>query len=86
MRLIGLRFSDEQTPEERRQQTVTSLPRAERPVTAITRLYIDERYGPTARRPEDEQRYRDIAEDAWPDARGNILSRWLRRLLPWRRE
>jgi hypothetical protein len=82
--LIGIRPSPESTPEERRTQIVQELPVAEPPVTALTRLYANERYGPPQRRGDSDARD-DIAERAWGDARGSILRRWLRRLLPWGR-
>ncbi len=80
--LIGIRPSPENTPEERRAQIVQELPAAEPPVTALTRLYTNERYAPPQRRGDTDARD-DIAERAWGDARGSILQRWLRRLLPW---
>jgi hypothetical protein len=83
--LLGLHFGQQHTPEERRRQIVRNIPKAERPVTAITRLYTTERYGPGYRHPAEAQRNREIADDAWPDARKNILTRWLRRFIPWAR-
>jgi transglutaminase-like putative cysteine protease len=86
LRLIGLRFGQQQTPEERRQRIVRAIPKAEPPVSAITRMYTAERYGPADKqsaRAMDMQA--DSADAAWKDARTNILTRWLRRLLPWRR-
>jgi hypothetical protein len=83
--LIGLRLGNQQTPEERRQVIVRTLPKAEPPVTAITRLYTVERYGPAARTPQEANVQAGMADDAWSDARGSILQRFLRRLLPWRR-
>lgn len=83
--LIGIRFGGEQTPEERRRRVMRDLPSAERPVTAITRLYTVERYGPGYRHPAEEQQRSDSAEKAWSDARGRILGRWARRLQFWRR-
>lgn len=83
--LIGLRFGATETPEERRRHISRDLPSAERPVTAITRLYTMERYGPGYKHPADEQQRADSAEKAWGDARGRILRRWLRRLQFWRR-
>jgi transglutaminase-like putative cysteine protease len=80
--LIGLRLAAEQTPEERRERIVRELPAAEPPVTAITRLYMTERYAPPQPHGDDDPRD-DVAESAWSDARGTILGRWLRRLLPW---
>jgi hypothetical protein len=62
------------------------LPKAEPPVTAITRLYTKERYGrQEARHPRDAETQAGIADEAWSDTRGSILQRWLGRLLPWRR-
>jgi transglutaminase-like putative cysteine protease len=80
--LIGLRFAPEQTPEERRRRTNSTLPDAERPVTAITRLYNAERYGP-----QDERvtKAGPQAEVAWNDARKHILRRWRERFAFWRR-
>jgi hypothetical protein len=83
--LIGIRPGAQQTPEERRRQIVRQLPAAEPPVTAITRMYTAERYGPGPRNPQDVTTHADVAEEAWIDARGNILRRFLRRLLPWTR-
>jgi hypothetical protein len=82
--LIGIRPAPEATPEERRAAIVRDLPAAEPPVTALTRLYSNERYAPPQSRGDEEVR-EDIAERAWADARGSILRRWLRRLLPWGR-
>ena len=82
--LIGIHVRPQQTPEERRQQIVRELPAADPPVTAITSLYSAERYG-RKRNPEMSPQSR-AADKAWSDARGNILQRFLRRLLmPWRK-
>lgn len=85
--LIGLNFAENQTPAERRQQVIQELPVAEPPVTAITDLYVTERYGPDTRsHPLEAERKADAADAAWSDTRSNILQRWLRRvLMPWRR-
>lgn len=86
--LIGWRSPENNTPEERRTQIVQQLPQAERPVTAITRRYTYERY--SGRRPEkgtpEFESDQDFARTAWSDARGNILQRWLRRFIPFRRD
>lgn len=84
--LVGIRFDEKQTPEERRKKVVSGLPQVERPVTAITRLYTTERYGRGDRHPADAQRKTDIADEAWSDTRSSILRRWLRRLIPFRKE
>ncbi len=83
--LVGIQFGEEETPDERRFRVVQVIPKAQRPVTAITRLYITERYGPKNQDPSREQQRIDLADRAWPDARGNILRRWARRFRFWRR-
>ncbi len=83
--LIGIHLRPEQTPEERRQKIVHDLPAAEPSVTAITRMYISERYGPDRRVSTPETPQGQVADRAWTDARGNILQRFLRRtFMPWR--
>jgi transglutaminase-like putative cysteine protease len=78
--LIGLRLGEQQTPEERRRKIIKELPQAaEPPVTAITRLYSAERYGPK-KAPKEQS---EIADRAWVDTRGNILKRWLRKFIPF---
>jgi hypothetical protein len=84
--LVGVRLHDQQTPEERRRQIVKGVPRAERPVTAITRLYTAERYGPGMRHPAEAQQNRQVAEGAWLNARKKILRRWTERFMFWKRE
>ncbi len=85
--LIGIKLGGDQTPEERRKNIVRSVPQVERPVTAITRLYTTERYGPGVRHPAEGQRNTDIADRAWSETRANILQRWLRRRLRfWKRD
>lgn len=83
--LIGIHFTPEQTPEERRESAVRGLPQAERPMTAITRMYTVERYGRENRHASESQHQTQIADEAWSNTRGNILRRWLRRFMPWRR-
>ena len=83
--LIGIRFSPEQTPEERRKNMVKGLPKIERPVTAITRLYTTERYSRPPEHPAENHQKSQVADQAWSDTRGNILRRWLRRFIPWKR-
>jgi len=83
--LIGLRLGRDQTTEERRKEIIRNIPQAERPVTAITRLYTTERYGPGDQQPGETQRRSDVVEKAWPYARRNILRRWLSRFKFWNR-
>lgn len=83
--LIGIVLPTQQTPEERRRRIVRDLPAAERPVTAITRLYVAERYGRTPKAPAEEAASIQATNQAWPDTRRAILRRYFRRLIPWRR-
>jgi transglutaminase-like putative cysteine protease len=84
--LIGIHLKPEQTPDERRKLIVRDLPAAESSVTAITRMYINERYGPDLPSTSDTPQGQ-VAERAWTDARGNILQRFLRRrFMPWSRK
>lgn len=81
--LIGFYSGEQQTPDERRKAIIRKLPQAERPVTAITRLYTRERYGRNVEGTAEGARNQQIAENAWPDVRRNIVMRWLRRFVPW---
>ncbi|MFQ3567094.1 MAG: transglutaminaseTgpA domain-containing protein [Aggregatilineales bacterium] len=83
--LIGIHPRPEQTPEERRSVIVNTLPAAEPPVTAITRMYTAERYGPAeAKTPSTASK---TADRAWLAARRRVLGRfWRRILMPWKRE
>lgn len=84
--LIGIQLKPEQTPNERRQRIIRDLPAAEPSVTAIMRMYIQERYGPNRKASTPETPQGQVADRAWTDARGNILQRWLRRVFtPWRK-
>jgi transglutaminase-like putative cysteine protease len=83
LQLIGLYPRDQQTPEERRQEIIQKLPQAERPVTAITRLYTRERYGRGDGGTAEGTRNQQLADNAWTEVRRNIVVRWLRRFIPW---
>jgi Transglutaminase-like superfamily len=83
--LLGIRPGAQHTPDERRQQIANTLPKAEPPVSAITRMYTAERYGPGVRNPRDAELQSEMADEAWSETRTSILQRWLRRLLPWGR-
>ncbi|HYO88904.1 MAG TPA: transglutaminaseTgpA domain-containing protein [Candidatus Limnocylindrales bacterium] len=82
--LIGIHPPPQQTPHERREQILVQLPQSEPPVNAITALYTAERYG--QRESEAQEVAGEVAEQAWPDVRGSIVRRWLRRVfMPWSR-
>ncbi len=72
-------------PDERRQQVSRRLPQAEPPVSAITNLYSNERYGRRTRSPAEADAQSDMADEAWGETRASILRRYLRRFLPWLR-
>ncbi len=83
--LIGIRFGGQQTPDERRQQMASRLPKAEAPISTITGMYTAERYGHRASSANEAEVQKEMVDEAWVDTRGNIIRRYLRRLLPWRR-
>lgn len=82
--LLRLPLSDRETPNERRGRIINNLPKnANRPISAITKMYVLERYG---RGPENEEqvaRHATSADKAWKRTRENILSRYLRRVFPF---
>ncbi len=81
--LIGIRLAEQETPEERRTRIVRSLPAAEPPVSAITRLYTSERYGPATPGRAPDGRQIDAVARALLRARGRILNRYIRRWIPF---
>ncbi|GAB5494738.1 MAG: transglutaminaseTgpA domain-containing protein [Phototrophicaceae bacterium] len=81
--LLGLQSKDDETPEERRKRLVRELPKAERSITAITRNYTIERYSNKDEGTAENARQNQIAENAWVDARRNILVRWIRKFIPF---
>lgn len=84
--LIGFRSADNETPEERRRRIVRNLPQAERPVSAITRAYTVERYSQADEGTPENDYHSQIADNAWPHARRNILWRWVRKFTPFLRD
>ncbi|MCA0456540.1 MAG: DUF3488 and transglutaminase-like domain-containing protein [Chloroflexi bacterium] len=84
--LLGIRFGSQQTPDERGQQIARRLPKAEAPISTITGLYTVERYsGQRPASPAQAEVQSDMADEAWVDTRKNILQRYLRRFIPFRR-
>ncbi len=78
-RWLGLRFEEAATPDERRRILVAEIPEGERPVTAITRAYIEDRYAAPAP-PSAQKAKAIIADEAWQTARGVFIRRKLARL------
>lgn len=84
--LLGIHFGGQQTPDERGQQMARRLPKAEAPISTITNLYTVERYsGQRPATPAQAAVQSDMADEAWVDTRGNIIRRYLRRFIPFRR-
>ncbi len=79
---LGLRFAESATPDERRRHLVNEIPEGEQPINAITRTYIEDRYGEPAN-PELNETNTSLAEEAWHVARQTFIrhkfGRWLGR-------
>jgi transglutaminase-like putative cysteine protease len=85
LHLIGIRPQPQDTPEERRRRIVKILPKADKPVSAITRLYTAERYGVKRKNPAKEVSQNEAVDQAWAEARANIIGKWLNKFRFWRR-
>ncbi len=86
LRLIGIRPNPQDTPEERRRRIVKILPKADKPVSAITRLYTAERYGVKRKNPAKEVSQNEAVDQAWAEARANIIGKWLNKFRFWKRD
>ncbi|MCL4256258.1 MAG: DUF4129 domain-containing protein, partial [Anaerolineae bacterium] len=86
LRLIGIRPNPQDTPEERRRKIVKIIPKADKPVSAITRLYIAERYGVKRKNPGKEIAQSEAVDQAWAEARASIMGKWLDRFRFWKRK
>jgi hypothetical protein len=85
--LLRIYTAPQETPEERREKIISRLPSSERPVTAITRTYTEERYAKPTEGTAEGGRNARIADTAWLDARTQIIRRWLRRrFMPWHKD
>lgn len=83
--LLGINIGSAQTTLEKRRELQQRIPAAQEPIGAISDLYTRERYGAVSQAPADNKAFAETAEKAWYRTRGNILRRWLRRWLPFRR-
>ncbi len=83
--LLGIDIGRSQTTLEKRRELQQRIPAAQEPIGAISDLYTRERYGKAKQAPADNKTFAEAAEKAWYRTRGNILRRWLRRLLPFQR-
>ncbi len=80
-RWLDIRLHNRQTPHERRSTLVEEVPKGKRPISAITLLYTEDRFGPPLPQNEQDEAEYD-ARQAWSDARFAFISEKLRR---WRR-
>ena len=84
IRLIGINISSSLTTLERRRELERRIPAARGSIRTISDLYTRERYGGNRENIGGSQ-YAESAENAWQQTRGNILRRWLRRIIPFLR-
>mgnify|MGYP001199615612 FL=1 len=75
---LGLRLDRSATPDERRRYLVGEVPSGEKPINAITRAYIQNRYAPKDRVNLEPQQ--EVIKDAWEEARWAFIRRKLDRL------
>ena len=85
IQLIGIDIGSNKTTLEKRRELQQRIPAAREPIRTISDLYTRERYGDTSQGAGDNKRFAARAERAWNRTRGNIIRRWLRRLLPFSR-
>lgn len=71
--LVGVDLEESATPYERAGQIVGAVPEGEKPIHAITQLYVDEQYGPPPETPMHADRANTWAREAWPTARRAFL-------------
>lgn len=75
---LGLRLDRSATPDERRRYLVGEVPTGEKPINAITRAYITNRYAPADR--HETQSPPETIKEAWEEARWAFIRRKLDRL------
>jgi transglutaminase-like putative cysteine protease len=73
---LGLRFFHSATPEERRQILVNEIPEGVKPINAITRTYVEDRYAPPERA-NVAGLNSQVAQQAWQEARRTFIRRKL---------
>ena len=84
IQLIGIDIGGNKTTLEKRRELQQKIPAAREQIRTISDLYTRERYGDSSQDEGDNKRFAARAERAWYRTRGNIIRRWLRRLLPFR--
>ena len=83
--LLGIRVGRTKTTLEKRRELQQRIPAAREPIRTISDLYTRERYGVASQDRGENEAFAETAEKAWYRTRGNILRRWLRRWLLFRR-
>jgi hypothetical protein len=84
--LLGLSIPENKTTLERRGDFTGALPKkANRPVTAITNMYTEARYGREADNPGQIEQQTNSADKAWKRTREQILSKYFWRFVPFAR-
>jgi transglutaminase-like putative cysteine protease len=76
---LGLHFAESSTPDERRRLLVGEIPEGEKPISTITRTYIEDRYAPPDR--PDSGTVSRVAHDAWHQARWTFIRRKVAQIL-----
>ncbi|MBN2471933.1 MAG: transglutaminase domain-containing protein [Anaerolineae bacterium] len=79
---LGIRLSASYTPNERRRVLSDRVPPSDKPVRAITDMYVQETYGPAD---QPRPRRESMARTALRDVRRAFLRARLRWLIPFRR-
>ena len=82
--LLGINVGASKTTLEKRRELAARIPAAREPIQTISDLYTRERYGAVLPADDLNQTQNRRAERAWQRTRGNIIRRWLGRLLPFR--
>lgn len=85
IQLLGISIGLNQTTLEKRRQLQQRLPAARESIRTISDLYTRERYSGRDQDHGENKASAETAEKAWYRTRGNILRRWLRRRMPFRR-
>ena len=85
IQLIGIDIGSSKTTLEKRRELQQRIPAAKEQIRTISDLYTRERYSGGNQDPGENKRFAARAERAWYRTRGNIIRRWLRRLLPFRK-
>ena len=84
--LLGMRFGSDKTTLEKRREIQKKVPAAKEPIRAISELYTVERYRGQNDQSTENARRAETADKAWLHTRSNIIRRWLRRFIPFKKD